>query len=311
MTISVPNWIRDKITPLFEEIKLIKKDSLPISTGDIWSLKKEVFLHLYIPSYYNIVKNHFEKWYYYDPFCGSGMFEFTKPSILKGERFPGTPIVTLSQRSKYPFEKYFLSDKHGPFVNALKNRIKKLYKLDVEIKEQDFQTSIGAVEGIDAQTGKESCLAVIDPVGYSPIPWEDMERLFKIPTCDLFIIAMTSDLHRNLSIALNPKHKGDNGLTAFLGNASWQQCKTGDDIVKLYAKQINKFEKNVLTLSVNRVGETKIYDIIMATRSRGGFKAMLWIAEKLQEVTTENLTPQAIFGSGRMKPIDEWFTNDK
>jgi len=54
------------------------------------------------------------------------------------------------------------------------------------------------------------------------------------------------------------------------------------------------------------VGETKIYDIVMVTRSTGGFNAMRWIAEKLQQVTTENITPQAIFGSGVMKPIDEY-----
>jgi len=59
-------------------------------------LKKEVALHLYIPSYYNIIKNHFKNWYYFDPFCGSGLFEFTKPSILKGEKFPGSPIITLA-----------------------------------------------------------------------------------------------------------------------------------------------------------------------------------------------------------------------
>lgn len=306
MSSSISNWIREKITPLFEEIKPIKKDTLPISTGDIWSLKKEVFLHLYIPSYYNIVKNYFEKWFYYDPFCGSGMFEFARPSIMKGERFPGSPIVALSQMSKYSFHKYLLSDKNKLYANTLENRIKQLYKLDIDVQVQDFQTSIKSVENIDARTGHESCLAVIDPIGYSPIPWGSMERLFKIPTCDLFIVVMTNDLHRNLAIALNPKYQGDNGLTAFLGNNSWQQCTTGDEIVRRYAEQITGFGKNALILSVNRVGETKIYDIVLATRSEGGFSAMRGIAEKLQQVTTENLTPQAIFGSGKMKPIDEY-----
>lgn len=305
MNSFISPWIREKITPLFEEIKPIKNDTHPISTGDIWSLKKEVFLHLYIPSYYNIVKNYFKNWYYYDPFCGSGLFEFTKPSILKGEKFPGSPIIALSQR-KYPFDGYLLSDKSNTYVNALKSRIKELYKLDIDVKVQNFQSSINSVESIDARTGYDSCLAVIDPVGYSSIPWKNMERLFKIATCDLFIVVMTNDLHRNLAIALNPELDGDGGLTAFLGNTSWQDCKSGDDIVKQYAKQITGYGKNALTLDVNRVGETKIYDIIMATRSGGGFNAMRGIAEKLQQVTTENMTPQAIFGSGRMKPIDEY-----
>lgn len=134
-----------------------------------------------------------------------------------------------------------------------------------------------------------------------------MERLLKIETCDLFIVIMTSDLHRNLPIALNPELKGDQGLTDFLGNNSWNVLETGEDIVKQYRKQIADFGKYTEVLSVNRVGETKIYDIILSTRSLGGMNAMRDIAEKLKQVTTENIRPQAIFGSGRMKPLDEYF----
>jgi len=134
-----------------------------------------------------------------------------------------------------------------------------------------------------------------------------MERLFEIKTCDFFIVVMTSDLNRNLSIALNPEQEGEQGLTDFLGNESWKGCTSGDDIVKKYRTQIADFGKYTEIISVNRVGETKIYDIILSTRSKGGINVMRHIAKKLREVTTENLTPQAIFGSGKMKPLDEYF----
>jgi len=306
MSFDVNSWIRKKITPLFEEIKPIKNDGLETSHGNLWSVKKEVALHLYIPSYYNIIKNYFKKWYYYDPFCGSGLFDFTKPSILKDEKFPGSPIIALSQNEKYPFHEYFLSDRSRIATKTLKTRIQNLYNLEIDVQTTDFSSSIISVENIDAELGKESCLAVIDPTGYIPIRWKDMERLLKIKTCDFFIVAMTSDLNRNLSIALNPEQEGDQGLTDFLGNKSWQNCVSGDEIVKKYRKQIADFGKYTEIISVNRVGETKIYDIILSTRSKGGINVMRAIAEKLKEVTTENLTPQAIFGSGKMKPLDEY-----
>lgn len=135
-----------------------------------------------------------------------------------------------------------------------------------------------------------------------------MERLFQVETCDLFIVVMTSDLHRNLSIALNPEHEGDQGLTDFLGNDSWKECQSGDEIVERYRRQIASFGKLTEILSVNRVGETKIYDIILSTRSRGGMNVMRGIAEKLRQVTTEKIKSQAIVGSGRIKPIDEYFS---
>lgn len=307
MSLDVGTWIKEKITPLFEEIKPIKKDGLATSHGNIWSLKKEVALHLYIPSYYNIIKNYFKKWYYYDPFCGSGLFDFTKPSILKDEKFPGSPLVALSQKKKYPFDEYFLSDKSRIATKALKTRIQKLYKLKIDARTINFSSSIALVENIDAKLGKESCLAVIDPTGYIPIPWKNMERLLKIKTCDFFIVVMTSDLNRNLPIALNSKQKGDQGLTDFLGNKSWQNCVSGDEIVKKYRRQIADFGKYTEIISVNRIGETKMYDIILSTRSKGGINVMRHIAKKLREVTTENLTPQAIFGSGKMKPLEEYF----
>lgn len=307
MSFDVNTWIKQKITPLFDEIKPIRNDGFSTSHGNLWSLKKEVALHLYIPSYYNIIKNYFDKWYYFDPFCGSGLFDFTKPSILKDVRFPGSPIISLSHYKKYPFHEYFLSDKSEISSSVLKTRINKLYGLNIDVKTTDFQSSISSVENIDARTGHESCLAVIDPVGYKTIPWENMERLLKIETCDLFIVVMTSDLHRNLPIALNPELKGDQGLTNFLGNDSWNGLETGEDIVKQYRKQIAEFGKYTEVLSVNRVGETKIYDIILSTRSPGGMNAMKDIAERLKHVTTENIRPQAIFGSGKMKPLDEYF----
>lgn len=310
MSFDVDSWIKQKITPLFAEIKPIRNDELTTSHGNLWSLKKEVALHLYIPSYYNIIKNYFKKWYYYDPFCGSGLFDFTRPSILKGVKFPGSPIVVLSQKKKYPFEEYFLSDKSKTTTNALKKRIQKLYKLKIEVQTTDFSSSIASVENIDARLGKDSCLAVIDPTGYTPIPWKSMVRLLKIKTCDFFIIVMTSDLNRNLPIALGPKQQGDQGLTDFLGNESWKNCENGDEIVKKYRKQIADFGKYTEIISVNRVGETKMYDIILSTRSRGGIRVMRAIAEKLRYVTTEKIKSQAIFGSGRMKPITDYFNTN-
>lgn len=306
MSFDINSWIKGKITPLFEEIKPIKNDGGITSPGNMWSLKKEVALHLYIPSYYNIIKNHFRNWYYFDPFCGSGLFEFTKHSILKGEKFPGSPIIALAHKEKYPFHQYLLSDKSKNNTNALNSRIKKLYNLDIDIETFDFTSSIKSVEHIDDRTGYDSCLAVIDPVGYAVIPWADMERLLKIKTCDLFIVVMTNDLHRNLSAALNPEQNDDKGLTNFLGNDSWKNCETGDDIVKKYRQQISNFGRYTEIINVNRIGENKIYDIILSTRSLGGMNVMKGISEKLRQVTTEKIQSQAISGSGKIKPLDEY-----
>jgi len=307
MSTEVDQWIKEKISPLFELIRPISNDGMNTSVGDVWSLKKEVALHLYIPSYFNIIKEYFKKWYYFDPFCGNGLINFDNHPVLKNVKFPGSPVVSLSHKSKYPFHDYFLSDKDSNVKPVLEKRLTTLYGSSPAVGIQSFANAISSVEQIDAQTGAESCLAVIDPVGYSAIPWTNMQRLFRIKTCDLFIVVMTRDLQRNLVAAKNSRSQQDKGLTDFLGDGSWKGCDSGDDIVDVYRERISAYGKFTELIRVNRVGEVPIYDIILATRSKGGLSAMRGITSKLQEITTEQISKQAVTGSGTIEAIDRFF----
>ena len=128
----------------------LRNDNLPTSIGDVWSVKKLLLLDYYLPSFKIICNpnNNFHKWYYADPFCGSGIFSFKDPD-LKDELFPGSGFIGPLNASKLGYTDCILSDKDGNLVRALNSRLEKsksqLNNFSYTAKEMDFERAVDEI----------------------------------------------------------------------------------------------------------------------------------------------------------------------
>ncbi|MCH7647866.1 MAG: hypothetical protein IIA83_04590, partial [Thaumarchaeota archaeon] len=95
-------WCKDHTSYLYEKIQILKNDRLLPSTGNIWSIKKLLFLDYYIAGFVKIIKSpksKFKKLFFVDTHCGSGLIKLEDE--LEGEVFPGSPMVAALRAEKY------------------------------------------------------------------------------------------------------------------------------------------------------------------------------------------------------------------
>jgi len=283
-------WSKEHIRYLYEKIQTMKNDKLKISPGDIWSIKKLLVLDYYLGAFVKIIRSprsNFTNWYYVDPFCGSGLITFKDD--LKDERFPGSPMVAALRAKDYSFTDYLLSDIDADSIQALGSRLvankTHVGNRKYDPKVQSFSDVVGNVEKMK-QFGN-AFLIFIDPTGYKEIRWDLMKKLLDIRTADIIFTFMT------YAIAFN-KSKADGGdvvtahsLDEFFGSSEWTNCNDGDELLALYRTKIEQSGKKTFVIEVFKKGESKLYDIILATRSSGGGNVVESASKIMESVTTE------------------------
>jgi three-Cys-motif partner protein len=258
----------------------LRNDGLPASIGDIWSIKKVVLLDYYLPAFKMICspKFNFDKWYYADPFCGSGLFSF-KDKDLKSEIFPGSSLLGSFSAAKYGYTDCLLSDKKSILVQALNSRLQKshiqLSRRNFSAMSHDFATAV--TEILNRKKFGTAILAFIDPSGYTPIKWNLMEKLFKTVGIDVILNFMTYAIAQNASASKTNKTHEKN-LTEFFGDDGWKQFvspinpqKLGTKLLDSYLQKVRKVSnKNTIEIGVNIEGNKRLYDLIVITRSNAG-----------------------------------------
>lgn len=282
-------WTKEHLESLYEKCLPLKNDKLDTSPGNIWSIKKLLFLDLYIGGFVPIIKSpnsKFKNWYYVDTHCGTGLISFD--GILKDERFPGSPLIAAMRYDQYPFSEYLFSDIDKDAVQTLSNRLannKKFVGNRVYLpKIFDFEAAVINAEKLKGYGN--AFLFFMDPIGYKEIKWVLMKKILDIQTADIIFTFMT------YAIALNRSKADSDDETAksfneFFGNDNWKNCSTGDELLSLYRKQMEINGKRTFVVEVFKKGETKLYDIIFATRSNGGSKVADYATKVLEYVDTE------------------------
>ncbi len=299
LLIDKSEWMSKKLKPMFNLGVQLGNHGTTYSPGNVWSIKKEMAIHEYIKPYVTIIRKNREKWFYYDPFCGSGLIKFDK-KILDGVCFPGSPIITLSRREDFPFTKYFMSDSDDKAIQSLNLRLEHM-KVDARAKKMTFTDSLDFIKN---QSSKHtSCLAIIDPVGIKEIPWSMISKILALPSTDMIELVNSQGLKRCFSAATKDK---DYQLGNFLGDNSWQQCKNECQIIEKYVEKIKKLKKYVLVIPVYRTKDYKQYDLILATDSRGGEKVLTYLKDRLDSITTELIKNVSATASGRLRSLNEF-----
>lgn len=289
--------IKTSIQNARKSVSHLKGDGLITSIGDIWSIKKLLLLDYYIPSFKLIcsAKYHFDKWYYADPFCGSGLFTF-KDADLENEIYSGSALLGAFSASKSDYTDCILSDIDPKNIDALNERLSKS-KIHLNGKTyhgNPVSFDIAVENILKHKKFGTAILVFVDPKGYSPIKWCLMEKLVNEVGIDIVFNFMTYTIALNAS-ASKKKQEHEKNLNEFFGDDGWKQFLTtmnkdnlGEQLLAYYITKIQKInKKNVIRIGVYREGDKKLYDLLVITRSGAGTKVIETAKRIMDNATTE------------------------
>lgn len=256
--------------------------------------KKILVLDYYIGGFVKIIRNaeNFDKWFFVDTHCGTGLIGFKDYNLSK-EKFPGSPLIAAFRNEQTPFTDYFFSDSNYNSISVLDSRLQNLKALvgthNYKPVVRSFKETVKFVENHN-QFGT-AFLIFIDPTGFSDIHWDLMKRLLSISTADIFFTFMTYSIALNRQSAKTGKATAT--MTSFFGNDAWKNLDNGDELLEQYIKQIREFKKYVFHIPVHPTGKRRLYDLIIATNSKGA-NNIITDAEKIMNITSTQMMKDAL-----------------
>lgn len=306
MTFDPYEWAKDRVDRLISKIETIKRDGSKLSPGDVWSIKKFLIIDYCIGGFVPIFKKYFQKFYYVDTHCGTGLIKFSE-SELKDERFPGSALVSVLKSNEKSFSEYFLFDEDRESITVLNTRISKLTSLigskTITVDKKEFSESVKKIEELNGF--KKAFLVVIDPIGFKEIKWELMKKVLAIDTADIIFTFMTHVIARHRSNCTLDNSYGKS-LSEFYGDDSWEQTTKGEELMKMYMDKISALKKFVYDIPVYQSGNQIGYHIIIATNSKGAGN-IVDSARKITKVKTEMIGGGIKVVTNKTHEINEWF----
>jgi len=251
-----------------------------------WSLKKEIALMYWVWPFLQIASQYFSSFYYIDLFAGSGLMK-AGPHF-----FVGSPLVAVcSTLPDKKFNQYICFEIDKSRKNALEKR--------ASIVADHFETCCPKVFNVDCNEelervlkefcpSEESCyLAFIDPQRIKDLKWRTLHTLLTHGKGDIILNFPTSGIMRNLNIAKSKK-----ALADFFGDDSWCEVNPNtDNIINYYMKKIeyvDGYRRTVDNLSVTNESNSRLYDLIFATGSRGMKNVVVDMKSRLEKIKTKD-----------------------
>lgn len=168
-------------------------------------------------------------------------------------------------------------------MEILSRRMKALFPQNaLNYRHALFSNSVKYFETLDEL--EDAVLAVIDPAGFSAIPFVDIQQILEFPTVDVFLTIITSGIQRNLDT-----EQSHDSLTSFFGDDSWQDLGHAENILDEYQKKLVKVSgKQVKKISIDMETQ-KIYDLLYISKNDTATRIMDDIASKLRQITLDDL----------------------
>ncbi len=309
--------ISNSIKTARETFAHLNNDDLVTSIGDIWSIKKILLLDYYMPAFSAIIgnpKNNFKKWYYADPFCGSGIFSLKDPK-LKNKNFPGSALIGALNASKLEYTGCIFSEKESKNVDALNTRLQEskdqLNNKEYSAQTLDFEKSVEKI--LEIREYQVAVLILIDPDGYAPIKWRLMEKLIKEVGIDIILNFYTHRIAQNVS-ASKKKPKHEKNINEFFGDERWKKVRDtrankntlGEKLLDHYLSKVQRVSnKTAISIGVYKDGDNKLYDLILITRSTGGASVMRQAKKVMDDATTEAIKREFKVQAGSQSRLSE------
>jgi three-Cys-motif partner protein len=283
----------------------------------IWELQphtgaKHKILRKYLDAWFPILARYNRRIMYIDGFSGPGRY-------AGGE--PGSPIIALeaaiSHPSKLGCELVFLFiEEKSDRADHLKAEIAKLTypsHIKVTVEHGEFATVIGrSLDELDAtQMQMAPTFVLIDPFGFSGIPYKLIYRLLSKDKCEVLITFMVDSINRFL------EHPDDTirshivdtcGTPAALGIADGAGDRTGA-LRDLYQKQLVNAAKFVRYFELRDGNGRVVYYLFFATNNPLGhlrMKEAMWKVDPLGEYTFSDSTDpnqHVLFSDPSIEPL--------
>jgi three-Cys-motif partner protein len=273
---------------------------------------KHEILRKYLDAWFPILGTYNKRIVYLDGFSGPGRYIGNEP---------GSPIVALksalTHRAKLDVELVFLFiEERKDRAEYLDGEIAKLQCPDhfkISVERGSFADKTGAL--LDELDGTKSRLAptfaLIDPFGFSGIPYVLMQRLLGNPKCEVLITFMVDSINRWLT---HP----DEGIRAHIvetfgtDEALQVASETGDRVTalkNLYFRQLKKAAGFVRYFELRDWDSRVVYYLFFASNNPTGhlkMKEAMWKVDPLGSFSFSDSTDpnqQILFANPSTAPL--------
>lgn len=222
-----------------------------------WPATKLVIMQYGFPIYLRVMRGHVGKpgfWdslHYVDLCAGSGL-TLCRPSVRNGQQvvssakpkmLAGTALIAADEERRFAsegkraFDSYHFVERHGPSLNALRDRVRKLVP---EEKSSFYQPkrSGDAVSSIAEKLRKYSkdphFLVVVDPDGLTEVTLPELEALFKLGRGDVMFNFQYMGLKR-----------APDAATDFFGRPDWPRTGTEDELREYFHKRMAGYNRGI------------------------------------------------------------------
>lgn len=251
---------------------------------------KHLLLKLYLDRWFPILGLHSRRLNYIDSFSGPGKYQ-------GGEK--GSPIIaiesalahfhngTLSSETEVNF---LFIERNSDFVKHLETEIS-LLELPPQFKYQvingEFSDKVEAILAKLENSNRQLAptFALVDPFGFSGIPFDLMARILRYPKCEVFINVMVEFINRFLS---HPNESVVQHFPVTFGTDEILEIPNRDgkrveQILSLYRSQLKKHAKYVGRFDMHGKKDQKTYSLFFASNAPRGFEKMkeaMWSVDK-------------------------------
>lgn len=283
--IPTSEWLQNKLEKIIEMTEMVSKECpghIVEPDYGFWSLKKEIALMYWIWPFLHIASKHFKNYYYIDLFAGSG--------LVKADEvyFVGSPLVAVcSTLPGKKFREFICFEIDESRKKVLENRATKASEIYDTCRPKIFNCDCNKnLQNVLEEfcPSRSSCyLAFIDPQGIN-LNWSTLHQLLMHGKGDIILNFPTMGILRNIN-----KNESKDTINNFYGDSSWQDINpSADDLIKHYMSKIAGYNKAVDFISVINETNTRLYDIIFITGSKGMKNVLSDLKIRLQRLRTKD-----------------------
>ena len=267
----------------------------------LWAIEphtsaKHEILRKYLDAWLPILGKFSQKTVYIDGFAGPGQYS-------GGE--PGSPIIALeaasSHQAKLAGELVFIFiEERADRVAHLKSRIAALRlptQFRVHVEQGTFAEKInGILDELDSQAGQIApTFALIDPFGFSGIPYTIIKRVLEKPRCEVLINLMVEHINRFLK---HPHEEVRAHITDAFGTDEALRVAFGsgnraEALKNLYHEQLRSVSRYVRYFEMRGEDNRVEYYLFFASNNRLGhlrMKEAMWKVDPVGEFRFSDAT---------------------
>jgi three-Cys-motif partner protein len=267
----------------------------------LWAIEphtsaKHQILRKYLDAWLPILGTYNKRIVYVDGFAGPGRY-------TGGE--PGSPIVALeaalTHQAKLPGELVFLFiEKSADRAEHLEGEIAKLQltaSFKVQVERGSFADKLGkTLDELDSTSSQIApTFALIDPFGFSGIPYALIQRLLSKNKCEVLVTVMVDSINRWL------EHPDENIKAHIVETFGTDEAiriaeGTGDRVTELkhlYHRQLNKAAKFVRYFEMRDRDNRLVYYLFFASNNSIGhlkMKEAMWKVDPMGDFSFSDST---------------------